>query len=110
MSVLCPLALISVYNCRSGAIAFADSLSAYRTCHAIRGRTTKLHRGDGRGKTFSVHLEQNVFHCFDAACGKKGDVIDLWASVNGMSLRQAALDLARTFNLEPAPGTEKRNG
>jgi len=69
-----------------------------------------IHRGDGRGRTFSVHLEQNVFHCFDATCQKKGDVIDLWASVNGMSLRQAALDLVRTFNLEPAPGTEKRNG
>jgi DNA primase len=60
-----------------------------------------IHRGDGRGTTFSVHLEQNVLHCFDAACQKKGDVIDLWASVNGMSMRQAALDLVRTFNLEP---------
>jgi len=69
-----------------------------------------IHRGDGRGKTFSVHLEQNVFHCFDAACQKKGDVIDLWAGVNGMSLRQAAIDLVCIFNLEPAPGTEKRNG
>jgi len=62
-----------------------------------------IHRGDGRGRTFSVHLEQNVFHCFDAACAKKGDVIDLWASVRGMSLRAAALDLVRTFNLEPTP-------
>jgi hypothetical protein len=45
----------------------------------------------------------NVFHCFDASCGRKGDVIDLWASVNGMSLRQAAMDLVRTFHLETAP-------
>jgi transposase len=69
-----------------------------------------IHRGDGRGRTFSVHLEQNVFHCFDTACGKKGDVIDLWASVRGLSLRHAALDLVRTFTLEPAPRTEKRHG
>jgi hypothetical protein len=62
-----------------------------------------LHRGDGRGRTFSVNLDQNVSHCFDASCGKKGDVIDLWASVNGMSLRQAAIDLVHTFQLEPAP-------
>ena len=62
-----------------------------------------LHRGDGRGRTFSVNLDKNVFHCFDASCGKKGDVIDLWASVNGMSLRQAVVDLVRTFHLEPAP-------
>jgi transposase len=71
-----------------------------------------LHRGDARGRTFSVNLDDNVFNCFDPRCGQKGDVIDLWAAVHGMSLREAALDLVRTFGLEPAPrgGTEKRKG
>lgn len=71
-----------------------------------------IHRADGRGRTFSVNLHDNVFHCFDAACQKKGDVIDLWAALHQQDLRQAALDLARTFDLEPAPKkkTEKRNG
>jgi transposase len=69
-----------------------------------------IHRGDGRGRTFSVHLGDNVFHCFDARCGAKGDVIDLWSRVKGMSLRDAALDLVDTFALEPAPATEKRHG
>ena len=69
-----------------------------------------LHRGDGRGRTFSVHLEQGVFQCFAKECGREGDVIDLWARVQGLSLRDAALDLVQTFNLEPAPRTEKRNG
>jgi transposase len=71
-----------------------------------------LHRGDARGRTFSVHLDDNVFHGFDRNCGRKGDVIDLWAAVHGLSLREAALDLVRTFDLEAAPrrGTEKRNG
>lgn len=71
-----------------------------------------LHRGDARGRTFSVNLEANVFQCFDKKCACKGDVIDLWAAVHGRSLREAALDLVRTFGLEPAPrsGTEKRNG
>src|SRR5262249_27313885 len=45
-----------------------------------------IHRGDGRGRTFSAHLGDNVFHCFDAGCGAKGDVIDLWARVKGLSL------------------------
>ena len=49
------------------------------------------------------YLAQNVFQCFDAGCGKKGDVIDLWARVNGVSLRQAAIELVGTFHLEPAP-------
>ena len=65
-----------------------------------------------------VHVERAdspspvVFACHHAACGKQGDVIDLWAALHGQSLRAAALDLARTFGLEPAPGTgpEKRNG
>ncbi len=71
-----------------------------------------IHRGDGRGRTFSVNLEQNVFCCFDRRCGKQGDVIDLWAAVKQMSLREAALDLARTFGLEAAAAkaTEKRHG
>ena len=71
-----------------------------------------LHRGDARGRTFSVNLDEHVFHCFDKRCAKQGDVIDLWAAVRGLALREAALDLVQTFGLEPAPqrGTEKRNG
>jgi hypothetical protein len=71
-----------------------------------------LHRGDARGRTFSVNLDAHVFQCFDKKCGQKGDVIDLWAAVKGLSLRDAALDLVHTFGLEPAPrhGTEKRHG
>jgi transposase len=71
-----------------------------------------LHRGDARGRTFSVNLEEHVFHCFDPKCHQQGDVIDLWAAARGLSLREAALDLVRTFGREPAPphGTEKRHG
>jgi len=71
-----------------------------------------LHRGDARGRTFSINLDEHVFHCFDAKWGQKGDVIDWWAAIHGLSLRAAALDLVRTFGLEPAPpsGTEKRHG
>jgi transposase len=71
-----------------------------------------IHRADGRGRTFSINLDANVFHCFDAACQKKGDVLDLWSALHHLDLRQAALDLVRTFDLEPAPTkrTEKRNG
>jgi hypothetical protein len=78
---------------------------------AQRRGACPLHRGDGRGRTFSVNLDANVFQCFDRRCGQKGDVIDLWAAVHGLSLREAALELVSTFSLEPAPrGTEKRHG
>jgi transposase len=66
--------------------------------------------GQKRGRTFSVNLQQNVFHCFQPTCAKKGDVIDLWAGLHGLSLRQAAIELVRIFHLEPAPEPEKRHG
>jgi transposase len=62
-----------------------------------------IHRGDNRGQSFSVNLSAGVFCCHDKNCGQKGDVIDLWAGVHGLSLRDAALDLVRTFHLDPAP-------
>jgi CHC2 zinc finger len=84
----------------------------------LRGRGSQrrgacpLQRGDGRGRTFSVNLDDHVFHCFDKGCGQHGDVLDLWAALHQQSLRAAALELVRTFNLEPAPqaATEKRHG
>jgi hypothetical protein len=59
-----------------------------------------------------VRDHAETFQCFDKRCGQKGDVIDLWAALHGLSLREAALDLVRTFGLEPSQchGTEKRNG
>jgi transposase len=71
-----------------------------------------IHRGDGRGRTFGVNLGANVYQCFDARCGSKGDVIDLWAALSQRDVRAAALDLVHVFGLEPSPpgGTEKRNG
>jgi transposase len=69
-----------------------------------------IHRGDGRGRTFSVNLELNKYQCFDAKCSSQGDVIDLWAALHKLSVRDAALELVRTFDLEPAARTEKRNG
>jgi DNA primase len=74
--------------------------------------TCPIHRGDGRSRTFSVNLADNVFQCFDSRCAGKGDVIDFWAALNRMSVRDAAADLVRLFDLEPyagAGGSEKRN-
>ena len=69
-----------------------------------------IHRGDGRGRTFSVNFDLHKYQCFDAKCQSQGDVIDLWAAIHKLSVRDAALDLVRTFDLEPSTATEKRNG
>jgi transposase len=60
-----------------------------------------IHRGDGRGRTFSVNLDDNVYQCFDAKCASRGDVIDLWAALRQLDVRAAALDLMHAFDLEP---------
>jgi transposase len=81
-----------------------------------RGRQRRgpcpIHDKDGKtkGRTFAVQLDKNAFYCFYPPCAIKGDVIDLWARLKGLNLREAALDLVNVFNLEPAPRTEKRNG
>jgi transposase len=59
-----------------------------------------LHGQPGDQKpTFSVSLGKNVFQCFHADCAAKGNVLDLWASVHQLSLYEAALHLAETFQL-----------
>ena len=47
-----------------------------------------------------MNLDDNVFQCFSPRCQKKGDVIDLWASLHHQDLRQAALDLVPRLPLK----------
>ena len=72
----------------------------------LRGRGQQL-RGccpvhgvvGSKERTFSVHLGKNAFQCFQAQCGIQGNVLDLWAAVQGLPLYEAALHLAETFRL-----------
>ena len=71
----------------------------------VHGQPTDANR------SFSVHLGKNVFQCFHADCGLKGNVLDLWAAIHRRPLYEAALHLAETFGLalnreeEPVKGT-----
>ena len=69
-----------------------------------RGRCPVHSQPGSRGRTFSVQLEKNVFQCFHPPCGLRGNVLDLWAAVHQLPLREAALHLAATFNLPVHPG------
>jgi transposase len=84
----------------------------------LRGRRPQLRgccpvhgQAGAKERTFSVHLGKNVFQCFQAECGAHGNVLDLWAAVQGLPLYEAALHLAATFDLrrnreeEPVAGT-----
>jgi transposase len=50
-------------------------------------------------RCFSVHLEKKVFQCFDASCGAKGNVLDLWAQSQHLPIPRAAHDLAERFGI-----------
>lgn len=62
-------------------------------------------------RTFSVNMTKNIFRCFQAECGVRGNALDLWAAVHRLPLYDAALHLAETFGLlrsreeEPVPAT-----
>ena len=67
-----------------------------------------VHGGDdGHNRSFSANIEKNVFRCFSPSCGVAGNVLDLWAAVHKLPLREAALDLIETFHLD-IPAAEKR--
>jgi transposase len=67
--------------------------------HQRRGRCPIHSPSDHSLPTFSVHLGKNVFQCFQADCGIRGNVLDLWAAVYRLPLYDAALHLAQTFHL-----------
>ncbi len=62
---------------------------------------------DGHNRSFSANIEKNVFRCFSPGCGAGGNVLDLWAAVHKLPLREAALDLVETFHLD-VRAAEKR--
>jgi transposase len=68
-------------------------------------------RQERRQRSFSVHVGKGVFQCFHKSCRAKGNVLDLWSAVQGLSLYEAAQDVAQTLGIDlPRPGgTEKRN-
>ena len=59
-----------------------------------------------QSRCFSVNLEKKVFQCFEASCGAQGNVLDLWAQSRGLTIHQAAHDLAQRLGIT----TEERRG
>ena len=88
-----------------------EHLSKLKGSGAQRRGPCLLHGpGDCHNHTFSVNLKKGAFQCFHPPCAAKGNVLDLWAAVHHLPLRDAALHLAATFNLSlEIVGTEKRN-
>jgi len=58
-------------------------------------------------RSFSVHLARHTYHCF--ACHSHGNTLDLWATVRGLSLHRAALELCQLLILPGSPLHTSRN-
>ena len=73
-----------------------------------RGSCPFHSKPSSKSRSFSVNLAKNVYHCFGKDCKQSGNVLDFWASYHELTLHQAALHLAETFNLQ-IKRTEKRS-
>jgi hypothetical protein len=64
----------------------------------------------GTGKQFSVNVKKNAFQCFYAGCKAKGNVLDFLAAMEHCTVRDAALKLAKWFQVgelvEPSDARE----
>jgi len=69
----------------------------------LRGPCPLHPSGKNNRRTFSVNLEHNVFQCFHPHCRARGNVLDLWAAVHRLPLKQAAWHLAETFGVLSIP-------
>jgi len=58
-----------------------------------------------RSRSFSAHLEKNMYRCFH--CGASGNQLDLWTQATGQPLYQAAIDLCEKLH-RPVPWLSRR--
>jgi DNA primase len=54
----------------------------------------------GTSRCFSVHLTDQIFHCFK--CGRSGNALDLWTQATRQTPYDAAIDLCQRLNI-PLP-------
>jgi len=69
----------------------------------LRGKCP-IHRGEG-DRTFHANLTKNAFNCF--SCHARGNVLDLVAAMEQCSVRDAALKLAKWFNITADPAERR---
>lgn len=58
-----------------------------------------VHRSQNpRSRSFSVDVRLGRYHCF--ACGSRGNALELWAAVHGVSVYAAAVELCELLGLK----------
>jgi len=91
-----------------------DALGWQEVCryvgYQLRGQCPIHGSTNPRSRSFAVHTRLNRWFCH--SCKRRGDVIDLWALMNGLSIAEAARELCDLVGVAVPTrrGTEKRNG
>lgn len=80
----------------------------------------RVHPQDDRGNAFGIHLPTNRFQCKNTTCQKENGVGDLWgdcinllAGIDGIRVKEAAIQLLEWFPMEDkktARITERESG
>lgn len=61
-----------------------------------------VHRSENPlSRSFSVHVERQVYRCFAACCSSKGNQLDLFAAATNQPLYDAAWDLCHRLKIAP---------
>ena len=64
----------------------------------VRGPCPVHHSTASTSRSFSANLKRHIYKCF--TCGSKGNPLDLYASVTGLSLFEAAIALCKQLDRE----------
>jgi hypothetical protein len=73
----------------------------------LRGCCPFHQASNPKSRSFSVSLNKNVYRCTNPKCAQSGNALDLWATHTGLSLYEAAINLATEFNLNLHRNREK---
>jgi DNA primase len=69
-----------------------------RSGDQVRGPCPVHHSATPSSRSFSANLRLNIYRCFK--CGSSGNQLDLYASVTGLSLFEAAVALCEQHQRE----------
>ncbi len=87
-------------------ITIEQVLRELHWCECLKGHGAQRHgpcpiheASSTQSRSFSVNVHRNIFQCFDASCGAKGNALDLWSQSQRIPLAEAAQDLAQRLGL-----------
>ena len=73
---------------------------SHRRTAQVRGPCPVHGRHSPQSRSFSAHLEKNVYRCFH--CRSAGNQLDLWAAATRQPIWEAAIDLCDKLH-QPVP-------